>query len=30
MDINDVQEKFGDKYNEAIQQMLEYTDTLDL
>jgi hypothetical protein len=28
MDIHDVQSKFGNKYNEAIQQMLEYTKSL--
>jgi hypothetical protein len=29
MDIDDVRSKFGDKYDEGIQQMLDYTDTLD-
>ena len=28
MDIEDVQSKFGNKYNESIQEMLEYTDEL--
>ncbi|MFC5525610.1 DUF6861 domain-containing protein [Rhodanobacter ginsengisoli] len=26
MDVDDVREKFGDKYDEAIDQMLKYTD----
>lgn len=26
MDIRDIREKFGDKYDGAIQQMSEYTD----
>jgi hypothetical protein len=25
MDINDIQQKFGNKYDDAIQQMLDYT-----
>ena len=29
MDINDVQRKFGDKYDEAMYQMRLYTDGLD-
>lgn len=29
MDIDDVQSKFGDQYNDVINQMLDYTDTLD-
>jgi len=28
MDIEDIQEKFGDKYDSQIKQMLEYVDTL--
>ena len=28
MDIDDVRTKFGNKYDEAIQQMLEYTEEL--
>ena len=28
MDINDIREKFGDKYDNEIQQMLEYTEQL--
>ena len=28
MDIDDVRAKFGNKYNESIQEMLEYTDEL--
>ena len=28
MDINDVKEKFGDKYDDNIKQMLEYTEKL--
>ena len=26
MDVDDVRAKFGDKYNEAIDQMLKYTN----
>jgi hypothetical protein len=29
MDIDDVQGKFGDTYNSAIDQMRRYTDGLD-
>ncbi|NNU14776.1 hypothetical protein HK107_00375 [Parvularcula sp. ZS-1/3] len=29
MDIDDIQSKFGDKYDDAIQEMRDYTDTLD-
>jgi len=29
MDINDARQKFGDQYDEGIDQMLEYTKTLD-
>lgn len=29
MDIKDVQSKFGSKYDSAIQQMLDYTKTLN-
>lgn len=29
MDIDDIHEKFGDKYDEAISQMLEYVDKLE-
>ena len=28
--IDDVREKFGDKYNEAIEQAVEYSKTIDL
>jgi hypothetical protein len=26
MDIDDARQRFGDKYDEAIQEMLDYTD----
>jgi len=29
MDIDDLQEKFGDKYDDAIQGMKDYTDELE-
>jgi hypothetical protein len=29
MDIEDIKEKFGDKYNEGIKEMNEYTDRLE-
>lgn len=29
MDIDDIHEKFGDKYDEAIEKMLEYVDELE-
>ena len=29
MDIDDIHDKFGDKYDEAISQMLEYVDGLE-
>jgi uncharacterized protein RhaS with RHS repeats len=29
MDVNDVQSKFGTKYNSAIKEMQDYTDKLD-
>lgn len=29
MDIDDIHEKFGDKYDEAIAEMLEYVDQLE-
>lgn len=29
MDIDDIREKFGDKYDEGIAQMLEYVDKLE-
>lgn len=29
MDIDDIHEKFGDKYNDAILEMLEYVDKLE-
>lgn len=29
MDIDDIHDKFGDKYDEAISQMLEYVDKLE-
>jgi hypothetical protein len=29
MDIDDIREKFGDKYDKAIGQMLEYVDKLE-
>ena len=29
MDIDDIHEKFGDKYDEAISQMFEYVDKLE-
>ena len=29
MDIDDIREKFGDKYDDAIQEMLEYVDQLE-
>lgn len=29
MDIDDIKEKFGDKYDEAIAEMLEYVDKLE-
>lgn len=29
MDIEDIRDKFGDKYDESISQMLEYTNKLD-
>ena len=29
MDIDDVQSKFGNKYDDAIEQMRDYTDELD-
>ena len=28
MDVNDVQSKFGDKYNKGIQQAQDYTKTI--
>lgn len=30
MDIDDIHEKFGDKYDDAIAEMLEYVDKLEL
>ncbi|OCH47765.1 hypothetical protein A6D96_17790 [Vibrio cyclitrophicus] len=30
MDINDVQSKFGSRYDSGIKQMQDYTDTLEL
>ena len=30
MDIDDVRSKFGDKYDQGIGEMLDYTDGLDL
>lgn len=29
MDIDDIRDKFGDKYDEAIDQMLDYVDSLE-
>ena len=29
MDIDDIHDKFGDKYDEAISQMLEHVDRLE-
>jgi hypothetical protein len=29
MDIDDLHEKFGDKYDDAINEMLEYVDKLE-
>ena len=29
MDINDIRSKFGDKYNEAIEEMLNYITQLE-
>lgn len=29
MDIDDIHEKFGDKYDDAISEMLEYVDKLE-
>ena len=29
MDIDDIHEKFGDKYDDAIAQMLDYVDQLE-
>ena len=29
MDIDDLHEKFGDKYDDAIAEMLEYVDQLE-
>lgn len=29
MDIDDIHEKFGDKYDDAIKEMLEYVDKLE-
>lgn len=29
MDIDDIHDKFGDKYNDAIAEMLEYVDNLE-
>lgn len=29
MDVDDIHEKFGDKYDEAIAQMLDYVDQLE-
>lgn len=29
MDIDDIHEKFGDKYDDAIQEMLDYVDQLE-
>jgi hypothetical protein len=29
MDIDDVRSKFGDKYDDAIQQMRDHTEELD-
>lgn len=29
MDIDDIQEKFGDKYNDAIAEMMDYVDQLE-
>lgn len=29
MDIDDIHEKFGDKYDDAIAEMLEYVDQLE-
>ena len=30
MDIDDIQEKFGDKYDVGIKQMCEYVDKLEM
>lgn len=29
MDIDDIHDKFGDKYDDAINEMLEYVDQLE-
>ena len=29
MDIDDIHDKFGNQYDEAISQMLEYVDELE-
>ena len=29
MDVNDIQSKFGDKYDKAVDQMLDYTEEID-
>ena len=29
MDIDDIREKFGDKYDDAIEEMLNYVDILE-
>lgn len=29
MDIDDIREKFGNKYDNAISEMLEYVDELE-
>ncbi|MFC6298080.1 hypothetical protein, partial [Pseudomonas spelaei] len=29
MDVDDIRSKFGDKYDKAIKQMLDYADTLN-
>lgn len=30
MDIDDIREKFGDKYDDAINEMLDYVDKLEM
>ena len=29
MDVNDIRSRFGNKYDDAIQQMLDYAKTVD-
>lgn len=30
MDIDDIKEKFGSKYDEAISEMMKYVDKLEM